>query len=205
MFFNFLSSTELATQKKQNMKGIFSITTFLTLASALVAAAPLTPKRGGPLSLPATDLFVITNPAPATILTPEGTFTAEISITDGSNEIDTIVSFYVPGLPPPSSTSTCQFVIQNIPAPTGSGIVQLFTLGAEVTAPLTSVPFYNQYEGQYNLNTNPSTPIDVQFVPCNFDTYGNLDMQFVVRPQNTDDYITWFQSAASGAFIDYTP
>jgi len=187
------------------MKGIFSITAFLTLASALVSAAPLT-QRGGPgLSLPATDLFVITNPAPATILTPDGTSNAVISITDGSNEIDTIVSFYIPGLPLPSSSSTCQFVIQNIPPPTGSGIVQLFTLGAEVSAPLTSVPFYDQYEGQYDVNTNPSTPIDVQFVPCIFDAYGNLDMQFVIRPQNTDDYITWWQSPTVGAFIDYTP
>ena len=184
------------------MKGIFSITTLLTLASALVSAAPLT-QRG--LSLPATNLFVITNPAPATILTPYGTSNAVISITDGSNEIDTIVSFNIPGLPPPSSASTCQFVIQNIPPPTGSGIVQLFTLGAEVTSPLTSVPFYNQYEGQYDCNTNPSTPIDVQFVPCIFDANGVLDMQFVVRPQNTDDYITWWQSPTVGAFIDYSP
>jgi hypothetical protein len=185
-----------------NMKGIFSISAFLTLACALVSAAPLAP-RG--LSLPATDLFVITNPAPATILTPGGTSNAVISITDGSNEIDTIVSFNIPGLPLPSATSTCQFVIQNIPPPSGSGIIQLFTLGAEVAAPLTSVPFYNQYEGQYDVNTNPSTPIDVQFVPCNFDSNGNLDMQFVVRPQNTDDFITWWQSPTAGAFIDYTP
>ena len=191
-----------ALKQTNNMKGIFSITTLLTLASALVSAAPLT-QRG--LSLPATNLFVITNPAPATILTPYGTSNAVISITDGSNEIDTIVSFNIPGLPPPSSASTCQFVIQNIPPPTGSGIVQLFTLGAEVTSPLTSVPFYNLYEGQYDVNTNPSTPIDVQFVPCNFDANGVLDMQFVVRPQNTDDYITWWQSPTVGAFIDYTP
>lgn len=184
------------------MKNIFSITALLTLASALVSAAPLAP-RG--LSVAATELFVVTNPNPATIITPFGTNNAIISITDGSNEIDTIVSFNVPGLPAPSSASKCQFVIQNIPPPTGSGIVQLFTLGAEVTAPLRSVPFENQYEGQYNVKTNPSTPIDVQFVPCVFDANGNLDMQFVVRPQGTDDYVTWWQSATVGAFIDYTP
>ena len=182
------------------MKGIFSVATFLALTSALVSAAPFT--RRGSVAIPASELWVITNPAPADIITPGGTSTAQIFISDGSGEMDTIVSFDVTGLTP-SNTSTCQFVIQNIPAPTGSGIVQLFTLGGQVASPLTSVPYYDQYEGQYDLTTNPSTPIDVQFVPCNFE---NDAIQFVIRPQNTDDSITWVQDSTSvGAFLVFTP
>lgn len=191
-------------QTQTKMKGIFSITALLTLASALVSAAPLNP-RGQSYSIPANDLFVVTNPNPATILTPDGTNHAVVSITGGSNEIDTIATFYAPGLPPPTAGSTCQFVIQNTALPTGSGIVQLFTLGAPVSAPLTSVPFTDQYEGQYDCYTNPSTPVDVEFVPCVFDANGNLDMQFLIRPQGTDDFVEWWQSSTVGAFVDYTP
>jgi hypothetical protein len=199
------STNELKLHKHTNkMKGIFSLTALLTLAAALVSGAPLTP-RAPSYSIPANDLFVVTNPNPATILTPDGTNHALVSITDGSNEIDTIATFYAPGVPPPTAGSTCQFVIQNTPPPTGSGIVQLFTLGAPVSAPLTSVPFTDQYEGQYNCNTNPSTPIDVLFVPCVFDANGNLDMQFLIRPQGTDDFVEWWQSSTVGAFVDYTP
>jgi len=185
------------------MKFIYSAATLLALASALVSAAPLVKKST--ISIAANQLWVITNPAPATIIQagPNNQL-AQVSIKNGNNEIDTIVSFPLGSNPAPSSTSTCRFVIQNV-SPSGSGIVQLFTLGGEVVSPLQAgqVPYYNQYEGQYNVNTNPSTPIDVTDVPCAFDSDGNL--QFVIRPQNTDDYITWTQSSTVGAFLEYAP
>ena len=186
------------------MKSIFAATTLLALASALVSATPVVQRRQV-ITIPASDLWIITNPAPATILTPTSGADATISIVDGSNEIDTIVSFDLGVNPSPISTSTCQFVIEGITPPTGSGIVQLFTLGGDVdpTQVLTSVPYYNQYEGQYDVTTGTSTPIDVPYVPCNFDAEGRL--QFVIRPQNTDDYITFTQTDLSGAFILYSP
>lgn len=182
------------------MKGIFSVATFLALASALVSAAPLTQRWT--YTVPATDLWVVTNPAPVTIL-PEPSGSGEVSISNGSGEIDTVVSFDMSGYPIPTSESTCQFFIQNV-ASTGSGIVQLYTLGGEATSsPTPIIPFYNQYRGQYNVNTSPSTPIDVQYVPCNFLEDGAF--QFVIRPQNTEDSLTWSQTGAVGAFIQYTP
>lgn len=180
------------------MKGIFSVATFLALASALVTAAPLT-KRATVL-IPANALYIVNNPNPAPVPMPPSTPNAKISIVDGSNEIDTIVSFDVSSFTA-TSTSTCQFVIQNIPPPSGSGIVQLFTLGAEVTSSTAFVPYENQYEGQYDVNTDPSTPIDVKFVPCNFQ---NGVLQFIIRPQDTDDAISWVQTSTDGAFIAFT-
>jgi hypothetical protein len=183
------------------MKGIFSVTTFLALASALVSGAPLSERSS--YTVPASDLWVITNPAPATVVSTPPALLGQVSIADGSNEIDTVVSFDMSIFPPPTAASTCQFLIQNV-TPSGSGIVQLFTLGGEVTSSATPIiPFYNQYEGQYNVNTSPSTPIDVQYVPCNFFADGSF--QFVIRPQNTDDFLSWTQTASVGAFIEYTP
>jgi hypothetical protein len=180
------------------MKGIFSVATFLALASALVSGAPL--NQRGTFDIPANELWVITNPAPATIITSPPSSLGEVAISNGSNEIDTVVSFDVSGYPVPTSSSTCEFFIQGV-TPSGSGIVQLFTLGAEVTTGSTIIPFYNQYEGQYNVNTSPSTAIDVAQVPCNFE---DGVLQFVIRPQNTDDYLSWYQSGSVGAFIQYT-
>ena len=180
------------------MKGIFSVSTFLALASALVSGAPL--NQRALYTVAADELWVITNPAPATIITSPPESVGKVSIINGSNEIDTVVSFDVSSLPPPTSSSTCAFFIQGV-TPSGSGIIQLFTLGDEVAQGSTIIPFYNQYEGQYNVNTSPSTPIDVQFVPCNFK---DGVLQFVIRPQNTDDDLSWFQTDTVGAFIEYT-
>ena len=180
------------------MKGIFSIATFLALASALVSGAPL--NQRSPQTIAANELWVITNPAPATIITSPPQSLGKVAISKGSNEIDTVVSFDVSSLPFPTSLSTCEFFIQGV-TPSGSGIIQLFTLGDEVAQGSTIIPFYNQYEGQYNVNTSPSTPIDVQFVPCNFK---DGVLQFVIRPQNTDDDLSWFQTDTVGAFIEYT-
>ena len=183
------------------MKGIFSVATFLALASALVSGAPL--KQRWTYTVPANNLWIVTNPAPVAILPQPTSGAAEVSISNGSGEIDTVVSFDMSGYPAPTSESTCQFFIQNV-TPTGSGIVQLFTLGGEATSfPTPIIPFYNQYEGQYNVNTSPSTPIDVQYVPCKFLEDGAF--QFVIRPQNTDDYLSWAQTGTVGAFIQYNP
>src|SRR5271170_2552619 len=106
------------------MKFICSAAALLALASTLVSAAPLAGKRST-ISISANELWVITNPAPATIIQagPNNQL-ADVSINNGNNEIDTIVSFSLGGNPAPSSTSTCRFVIQNV-SPSGSGIVQL--------------------------------------------------------------------------------
>ena len=181
------------------MKGIFSVATFLALASALVSGAPLNQRNT--YTIPANELWVITNPAPATIITSPPELFGEVSISNGSGEIDTVVSFDVSAYQVPTSTSTCEFIIQGV-VPTGSGVVQLFTLGDEVATGATIIPFYNQYEGQYNVNTSPSTPIDVQHVRCNFH---DGVLQFVIRPQNTDDFLSWTQSGSVGAFIQYSP
>ena len=185
---------------KDIMKAIFSISALLALASSFVSAAPLIARQT--ITLSASELFVVTNPNPANILA-DGTPNGQVSIVDGSNEIDTIVSFSLGNNPNPTTSSTCQFAINGITPPTGSGIVQLFTLGAEVSVPLTSVPFEDQYMGQYDVTTGDSVPIDVQFVPCNFNPDGTL--QFIIRPQNTDDYLAWVQTSTVGAFLEYTP
>lgn len=179
------------------MKAIFSVVTLLALASALVSAAPLA-KRGVPV--PANpDVLVITNPAPHNVLpNPPGSSGGIVQIVNGNNEVDTIVSFSLS--PPPTAQSTCQFYMENLDNVSGSGIVQLFSLGYELTP--GNIPYYDQYEGQYNVNTSPSTSIDVQTVPC---TLNNGNPQFVIRPQNTDDTVTWIQTASSGAFLLYNP
>ena len=194
----------IKTQKYQNiMKSIFSIATLITLASALVSAAPLA-RRGQftATTFGATTYYNVNNIFQGStdpILPPVGTSTAEISIADGSHEIDSIVSFTIP---PDviTSTSTCTFFIAGIAPPTGSGILALYTLGSEFISPFTSVPFYNQYEGQYNLQTGNSADIDRVTVPCS--VYSDNTMQFVMRPVGDNDFITWTQSAGVGAFIE---
>jgi hypothetical protein len=182
---------------------LFSIACFVASAIVAVSGAPL--ERRATVLIPSVELWVITNPAPATIIQPgPGNLLGQVSIVNGNNEIDTIVSFPLGTNPAPTANSKCQFVIQGV-TPTGSGIVQLFTLGGEVVSPLKAgkVPYYNQYEGQYNVKTSPSKPIDVTYVPCNFDSNGLL--QYVIRPQNTDDSLKWTQSSTVGAFLSYTP
>ena len=179
------------------MKGILSATTLFALVAGLVSAAPLE-KRSN--NIPAdSNVLVITNPAPHNIVpNPPGSSGGIVQIVNGNNEIDTIVSFTLS--PAPNPGSTCQFYMQNLDTVSGSGIVQLFSLGYELS--VGNIPYYDQYEGQYDLNTNPSTAIDRPTVPC---TLNNGNPQFVIRPQNTDDTVTWTQSASSGAFLLYTP
>ena len=52
--------------------------------------------------------------------------------------------------------------------------------------------------GQYfGPLSGESTAIEVYNVPCNFG--GN--MQFIMRPENADDLVTWTQTPINGAFI----
>src|SRR5262245_52416560 len=98
------------------MKDILSVTAFLALLSALVSAAPLS-RRGS--STYGADYFkVISAAVPNVDISPGGSNTAMISIINGSNETDTIVSFSIPPLRP---NSTCQFYMSGVnPLPGGN-------------------------------------------------------------------------------------
>jgi hypothetical protein len=196
------------------MKNIFSAATFVALVSALVSAAPLKVAErsaGGPLiySKGADYIHVTSQDNPNTDeAVMYGTQNAVISRTNGNNEYASYVSFAIPPLasiPGATESSTCNFVIRNPAVADGSQITQLFTLGAEFaegdTLTFNTHPYHNQYEGGYYVNMGgDSTAIDVLTVPCIFGD----NMQFVMRPQNDNDYIAWYQDSAAnvGAFIE---
>jgi hypothetical protein len=180
------------------MKGIFSIATFVALAAALVSSAPLT--RRDPISVPADYFEIISEAEPDTTFGP--TQIPVISVVDGSNEVDSFVSFSIPSSITLSSTSTCQFFLTGVTADSGSA-VQLFSLGYPLVGDETfnTHPFYDQDEGQYSVDptTGDSSPLYGGYVPC------SSIMQFVIRPHFTDASITWTQSDTVGAFIEVTP
>ena len=196
------------------MKGIFSTATFIAIASALVSAAPFKVAErsaSGPIIYTKGADFIRvtsqTNPNTNEIGT-YGTQTGYIARTNGNDEFASYVSFYIPpisAIAGASASSTCNFVIKNPAAVSGSQTTQLFTLGAEFgefdTLTFNQHPYHNQYEGAYFVNAvGDSSPIDVYTVPCKFGD----NMQFVMRPQNDNDYITWTQNdgAKVGAFIE---
>jgi hypothetical protein len=199
------------------MKTIFSTLAVAALC-ALVSAAPTrVAKRSGALvtSIPASYFHVIDENQPNVDVsaTTYGYQTAVISRSDTTLDIDTLVNFEIPALSAISgatSSSTCDFVVYNVAEATGSQTIQLFTLVSEVdlAQPLTfnTAPSSNQYEGMYFLQegaaTGVSIAIDVSSFPCQFGT----TMQFIMRPQNDNDYITWTQGGAGavpvGAFIE---
>lgn len=196
------------------MKGIFSAATFIAIASALVSAAPFKVAErsaSGPLiySKGADFLRVVSQANPDTDqIGTYGTQTGYTARTNGNEEFASLVSFDIPPLAAiagASASSTCNFVIKNPASVSGSQTTQLFTLGAEFgeydTITFNQHPYYNQYEGAYFVNAvGDSSPVDVTTVPCTFG--GN--MQFVMRPQNDNDYITWTQNNGGnvGAFIE---
>ena len=196
------------------MKGIFSAATFIAIASALVSAAPFKVAErsaSGPLIYSKGDDFlrVVSQADPNTDqIGTYGTQTGYIARTKGNEEFASLVSFDIPPLSAiagASASSTCNFVIKNPASVSGSQTTQLFTLGAEFgeydTITFIQHPYYNQYEGAYFVNAvGDSSPVDVTSVPCTFG--GN--MQFVMRPQNDNDYITWTQNNGGnvGAFIE---
>lgn len=182
------------------MKGLFSVATFVALASALVSAAPLT--RRAPIPVSPTFFQIISEDKPD--IQFGTTFIPQISVVDGSHEVDSFVSFSIPTIPGASSTSTCTFVLKGVTATPGSAI-QLFTLGSQLIGSETfnRHPYYNQDEGQYSIDskTGDSTPLYGGTVPCNI---GGVPTQFVIRPHFTDGSITWTQSATVGAFLEVT-
>jgi len=197
------------------MKAIFSTLSIAALC-ALVSAAPTrVGKRSGALvtSIPASYYHVIDENKPNTdVSATYGSQTAVISRSDTTLDIDTLVNFEIPDLssiPGASASSTCDFVVFNAASVSGSQTLQLFTLVSEVdlTGPVTfnSAPSSDQYKGMYFIQegaTTTSLAIDVTSFPCQFGT----TMQFIMRPQNDNDFITWTQGGAGavpvGAFIE---
>src|SRR5271154_4375675 len=170
------------------MKGIFSAVTFIAIATALVAGSPiegtkqgqfkhskrgqsLAERNGALIYTKAADFIHITSEASPDVDQDSifGTQTGLIARTNGQNEFDSYVSFYIPALstiPGASASSTCNLVIRNPASTYGSQITQAFTLGAEFgpndVLTFNQHPFVNQYEGAYLTELNSdSTAIDV--------------------------------------------
>jgi hypothetical protein len=198
------------------MKAIFSAVAIAAL-SALVASAPLTQRSAnGPIlaSISPTFLHVVSQAQPNTDeATAFGLNTAIISRTDGSDDIDTLVSFDIPAMSAiagATTSSTCDFFINNAASVNGSQTMQLFTLVSEVdlSQPLTwnTTPSSDQYEGAYYIvegaATGGSVAIDVLTFPCLF----GQTMEFIMRPSGDNVFITWTQGGAgavpTGAFIE---
>ena len=187
------------------MKNVFSLATLAAVLATLASAAPTQfDKRlsGGPLvATVGAEFFTVVDQANPN--TPAvGSQTAVIQRKNGNNEKDTLVSFDLTGVAR-TAGSTCNLIIRNPTTVTGSGHTQLFTLGGPLSTntPLTFYqhPFYDQYAGEYNVNLNgDSNAIDVFSIPCRFDAKS----QYVFRPQNDNDYITFTQGANTGAFIE---
>lgn len=193
------------------MKGFFSVATFVAIISTLVAAAPFkAAERDTVVYSKGADFIHVTSEAnPQTDEAINfGTQTALIARTNGQDEFASYVSFAIPSLsaiPGATSSSTCSFVIRNPLQAYGSQETQLFSLGAEFaegdTLTFWQHPYHDQYRGVYLAEVGTdSTPIDVTSFPCKFGD----NMQFVMRPQNDNDYITWTQNSAAevGAFIE---
>jgi hypothetical protein len=182
------------------MRCIISIVTFITVVYTLTSAAPLTPR--GPIPITPTFFEIIAADSPnsqfGTTLIPQ------ISISGGSHEIASFVSFSIPPITGATSTSTCQFILRGVTA-TSSSAIQLFSLGYQLTGSETfnSHPYYNQDEGQYRIdpNTGNSTPLYGGTVPCNI---GGAPTQFIIRPHFTEGSITWTQTNTVGAFLEIT-
>jgi hypothetical protein len=193
------------------MNTLLSIAVFLASAFVSVSGVPLetqVPLNYKTYMIPSAELWVFTNPAPRTIIRPgPGNLIGQVSWTNGKDEVDTIVSFPLGGRSPPTPNSKCQFQIRGVtPSPTGPGIIRLSSLGGQVVSPLqpSTVPSYIQYWGRYNVKTNPSTPIDMPYIPCQFNSNGFL--QIAIRPQQDTDFaLKWTQSHTVGAFLVYTP
>lgn len=182
------------------MKGIFSVASLFVLTCTMVSAAPLA--RRDPIPVSPTFFQIISADKPdiqfGTTLIPQ------ISVTDGSHEVDSFVSFTIPPIAGASSTSTCRFVLKGVTASPGA-VIQLFSLGSQLIGSETfnRHPYYNQDEGQYSIDSTSgnSTPLYGGTVPCNI---GGAPTQFVIRPHFTDSSVTWTQSSTVGAFLEVT-
>lgn len=198
------------------MKAIFSAISVAAIC-ALVSAAPTrVAKRQSTVvtSIPASYYHVIDENQPNTDVGPNyGSQTAVISRSDTTLDIDTLVNFDIPALsaiPGATASSTCAFKVDTVASALGSQTLQLFTTVTEVdltgTVTFNTAPSSNQYEGMYfcqeSAASGGSIAIDVNSFPCQFGT----TMQFILRPQNDNDFITWTQGGAGavpvGAFIE---
>jgi hypothetical protein len=195
------------------MKSFLSAATFFAILATISSAAPLKP-RSVIATIGTEFMRVIAQAQPDTdFLNTFGIETAVISITDGTNETDTLLSFTIPEAADigASPSSICSLLIKDAATATGSQTIQLFSLlpplfDNDPSVPVTfnSHPSYNQYEGQYFVTAGgDSTPVDIPPVtfPCQF---GSI-MQFVARPQNTDVFIEVFTNelnGAAGVFIE---
>jgi hypothetical protein len=188
------------------MKSIFSYATLVAVLAAIGSAAPLSPRAV--LYTKGADFIRVTSESqPQTDqISVYGTQTAVISRQNGQNEHASYVSFNIPSAASlgATSSSTCSLVINNPADAEGSKNTQVFTLGGEFTenGPLTfwQHPYHDQYRGVYQTGVGVgSTAIDVTNFPCKF----GQNMQFVFRPQNDNDFITWTQNSPAnvGAFI----
>ena len=198
------------------MKAIFSAIALAALTT-LVSTAPV--KRQVLASIPASYNYVISQADPDVDQAPliGDPNIALISRDNGYNDFDTIVNFEIPDISTISGatpSSTCNFVIYNVGALSGSETMQLYTLNIFVDLKSGSVTWnsanptsVNQNYGTYivfsGATTGPSVAIDggSRTFSCQFGS----TLQFLMRPQGDDDYITWLQDGAgavlSGAYI----
>jgi hypothetical protein len=197
------------------MKAVAAIT--LAALSTLISAVPV--KRQVVSFVSASYNYVISQAEPDVDQAPTygSPDIAVISRVNGYNDIDTIVNFDMPDISQISGatpSSTCSFAIYNVASLSGSETMQLYTLNEWVD--LTSGPVtwnsanptsvdqnYGTYEVFSGATTGPSVAIDggSWTFPCQFGT----TLQFLMRPEGDNDYITWSQGGAgavlTGAYI----
>jgi hypothetical protein len=200
------------------MKTFFSTLTVAALCALAAAAPTRVSKRSaaGPLvtSIAPSAVHIIDENQPnVDVASQYDPGSVVISRSDTTLDIDTIINFWIPALadiPGATSSSTCDFKVYNAGVVSGSQTLQLFTTvtEADLTGPLTfnTAPSSNQYEGMYFIQAGAansgSVAIDVSTFPCEFGS----TMQFIVRPQNDNDFIAWTAPGAGatpiGAFIE---
>jgi len=198
------------------MKAIFSALAIAALSS-VISAAPT--KRQTLSFIPSSYNYVVSQAQPDVDQAPivGSSSIAIISRTNGNNDVDTIVNFDIPAMsdiPGATPSSTCSFAIYNVAALSGSQTMQLYTLNQFVdlfSPPVTwnsaDVQSVNQYLGTYEVfsgaTTGPSVATDggSWTFPCQF----GYTMQFLMRPEGDNDYITWSEGGGgavlTGAYI----
>lgn len=186
------------------MKNVFSLATLVAVLATLASAAPSKIDRrlpGGPVvATVGAEFFTVVD---QDVNSPSvGTQTGVVQRINGNQEKHTFVSFDLTKVAH-TAASTCNLIIRNVDSVSGSGHAQLFTIGGPITAttPLSfySHPYYDLYAGEYIVNPNgDSNAVDVVSIPCRFDAKS----QYVLRPQNDNDYIKFTQGTNSGVFIE---
>jgi len=188
----------------------------LLITAALAALTFATPVKRQILSyVPASYNYVISQGQPNVDQAPiyNNPNVAVISRVNGNNDIDTIVNFAMPDInkiPGASPSSTCSFAIFNVASLSGSQTMQLYTLNqfVDLTAgPVTwnsaNPTSVNQYYGTYKVfsgaTTGPSVSVDggTWTFPCQF----GQTIQFLMRPQGDNDYITWSEGGGGAVLV----